>query len=70
MSEVDDSKFPHGYVPEHLKKRVKIHKNLPSIEPFNLIAEMSEAPWTKIGVVRNPSERMDKTIRRVELKRL
>jgi hypothetical protein len=66
---VDESKFPYGYVPEHLKERVKNHKNLSSIERFNLIAELSEAAWTKIGVVRDPNKPMDKTIRRVERKR-
>ncbi len=69
MSEVDESKFPYGYVPEHLKERVKNHKNLSSSERFNLIAELSEAAWAKIGVVRDPSKPMEKTIRRVERKR-
>ena len=69
MIEADESKFPYGYVPEHLKERVKNHKNLSSIERFNLIAELSEAAWAKIGVVRDPSKPMDKTIRRVERKR-
>lgn len=40
---MDESKFPYGYVPDHLKERVKRHKNLSSIERFNLIAELSEA---------------------------
>jgi hypothetical protein len=34
MSEVDESKFPCGSVPEHLKERVKNHKDLSSIERF------------------------------------
>jgi hypothetical protein len=68
MSEVDESKFPYGYVPEHLKERVKSHKSLSFSERFNLIAELSEAAWAKIDVVRDPSKPMDKTIRRFRRK--
>jgi hypothetical protein len=56
-------------VPEHLKEKVKNHKNLSFSGRFNLIAELSEAALAKIGVVRGPSKPMDKTIRRVERKR-
>ena len=69
MNEVDESKFPYDYVPEHLKEKVKNHKDLSFSERFNLIAELSEAAWAKIGVVRDPNKPMDKTIRRIERKR-
>jgi hypothetical protein len=52
-------------VPEHLKEKVKNCKNLSFSERFNLIAELSEAAWAKICVVRDPSKPMDKTILRV-----
>ena len=65
MSEVDESKFDYTYVPERLKERVKNNKNLSFSERFDLIAELSEAAWAKLGVVRDPSKPMDKTIRRV-----
>ena len=68
MSEVDESNFPYGYVPEHLKERVKNCKNLSFSERFNLVAELSEAGWAKIGVVRDPSKPTDKTIRRFHRK--
>ena len=66
MNEVDESQFRCGYVPEHLKEKVKNCKNLSFSERFDLVAELSEAAWAKIGVVRDPSKPMDKTIRRVE----
>ena len=65
MSDVGESKFDYNYVPEHLKEKVKNHRNLSFSERFDLIAELSEAAWAKIGVVRDPSKPMDKTIRRV-----
>jgi hypothetical protein len=65
MSDVDESRFDYNYVPEHLKEKVKNCKNLSFSERFNLIAELSEAAWAKIGVVRDPSKPMDKTILRV-----
>jgi hypothetical protein len=64
---MDESKFDYTYVPEHLKERVKNHRNLSFSERLDLIAELSEAAWAKIGVVRDPSKPMDKTIRRVHL---
>ena len=69
MSEVDESKFPYGYVPEHLKERVKNHKNISFSERFNQLAELSEAAWAKIGVVYDPGKSMDKTIRRLDRSR-
>ena len=66
---VDESKFPYGYVPEHLKDRIANWKNLPVGERLTLTSEMSEAAWAKIGVVRDPNKPMDKTIRRVERSR-
>jgi hypothetical protein len=62
---VDESKFPYGYVPEHLKDRVKNWRNLSIGERLILTSELSEAACAKIGVVRDPSKPMDKTIRRV-----
>jgi len=67
---VDESKFDRNYVPEHLKEKVKNHKNLSFSERFDLIAELSEAAWAKLGVVRDPSKPMNKTIRRVERPKL
>jgi hypothetical protein len=66
MSEVDESKFDYTYVADHLEERVANHKNLSFSERFDLIAELSEAAWAKIGVVRDPNKPMNKTIRRVE----
>ncbi len=63
MSEVDESKFDYSYVPEHLKERVKNYKNLSLSERLDLTCELSEAAWAKIGVVRDPSKPIDKTIR-------
>ena len=65
MSEVDESKFPYGYVPEHLKERVKNWRSLRSVSGSILTRELSEAAWAKIGVVRDPSKPMDKTIRKI-----
>lgn len=62
--EVDESKFPCGYVPEHLKERVKNWRSLSFAERFNLTCGLSEAAWAKISVVRDPNKPMDKTIRR------
>jgi hypothetical protein len=62
---VDESKFPYGYVPEHLKERVKNWRSLTVRERIELTHELSVAAWAKIGVVRDPSKPMDKTIRRV-----
>ena len=62
---MDESKFDYNYVPEHLKEKVKNCKNLSFSERFDLIAELSEAAWAKLGVVRDPSKPMDRTIRRV-----
>jgi hypothetical protein len=66
---VDESKFPYGYVPDHLKERVKNWRNLSVGERLSLSFELSEAGWAKIGVVRDPSKPMDKTIRRVQWRR-
>ena len=62
---MDEMKFDYTYVPEHLQERVRNCENLSSSERFNLIAELSEAAWAKIGVVRKPNKPMDKAIRRV-----
>jgi len=66
---VDESRFPYGYVPDHMKERVENWRSLSFSERFNLTCELSEAAWAKIGVVRDPSKPMDKTIRRVERRR-
>ena len=62
---VDESKFPYGYVPKHLKERVKNWRNLSIGERLILTNELSVAAWAKIGVVRNPNKPMDKTIRKI-----
>jgi hypothetical protein len=69
MSEVDESKFPYGYVPEHLREQVKNWRRLSVGERLSLSFELSEAGWAKIGVVRDPTKPMDKTIRRAERSR-
>ena len=69
MSEVDESKFPYGHVPEHLKERVRNWRSLSVGERLELSFDLSEVAWAKIGVVRDPSKPMDKTIRRLELNR-
>jgi hypothetical protein len=61
---VDESKFPYGYVPEHLKERVKNWRSLTVGERLELTSELSLAAWAKIGVFYDPSKPMDKTIRR------
>ncbi|MGB0063623.1 MAG: hypothetical protein WBP85_04185 [Terracidiphilus sp.] len=64
--EIDESKFPYGYVPDHLKERVKNWRTLSIGERLSLSFELSEAAWEKIGGVYDPTKPMDKTIRRVE----
>jgi hypothetical protein len=68
MSDVDESQFDYNYVPEHLKEKVSNWRNLSVGERLSLTFELSEAAWAKIGVVRDPTKPMDKTIRRVERK--
>lgn len=69
IMEIDESKFDYNCVPEHLKERVANWRDLSVGERLSLSFEMSEAAWAKIGVVRDPSKPMDKTIRRIERKR-
>ena len=68
MSEVDESKFPYGYVPEHLEQRVRNVAKLSVGERLELTSELSRAAWQRIGVVYDPTKPMDKSIRRVERK--
>ena len=68
MSEVDESKFPYGYVPEHLKERVKKWRSLSVGERMELTSELSLAAWENIGVVYDPTKPTDKTIRRFRRK--
>ena len=68
MNDIDESKFPYGYVPEHLKERVKNWRSLSIGERLVLTSELSIAAWGKIGVVRDPNMPMDKTIRRFRRK--
>ena len=63
---MDESNFDRSYVPPHLEEKVRNWRNLSFGERFNLTCELSEAAWAKIGVVRDPSKPMDKTIRRVQ----
>jgi hypothetical protein len=62
---MDEADFDHNYVPEHLKERVSNWKSLTVGERLVLTNELSVAAWAKIGVVRDPSKPMDKSIRRV-----
>ena len=62
---MDETNFDRNYVPQHLAERIGNWKNLSASERFNLTCELSEAAWAKIGVVRDQSKPMDKTIRRV-----
>jgi hypothetical protein len=43
MTEVNDSKFPYAYVPEHLKERVKNWRSLSVGERMELTSELSLA---------------------------
>ena len=63
--EIDESKFPYGYLPPHLDERVKNCRSLTIGERLELSLELSEAGWAKIGVVRDPNKPMDKSIRRI-----
>ena len=63
--EIDESRFPYGYVPPHLAERVRNWRSLSVSERLQLTSELSEAAWAKISVVRDPNQPMDKTIRRV-----
>jgi len=49
MSKVDESKFPYGYVPDHLKERVKNCQNLSVGERLSLSFELSEAGGQKLA---------------------
>jgi hypothetical protein len=66
---VDESKFDYTYVPEPLAEKVRNWRSLSFSERMNLTSELSLAAWAKIGVVRDPSKPMDKTIRRVSRSR-
>lgn len=68
MAEIDESKFDYNYVPEYLKERVKNCVSLSVGERLSLVSELSRAGWAKIGVVRDPSKPMDKTIRQFRRK--
>lgn len=67
--EIDESKFDYTYVPDHLKERVRNWRELSYGERLGLSFELSEAAWAKMGVVRDPTKPMDKTIRRVDRKK-
>lgn len=68
MNEVDESKFPYGCVPNHLRERVNNWRSLTAGERLSLSFELREEGWAKIGVVRDPNKPMDKTIRRFRRK--
>ena len=65
---VDESKFPYGYVPDHLKERVKNWRSLTGAERMELTSELSLAAWAKIGVVYDPNNPKNRTIRRFRRK--
>jgi hypothetical protein len=60
--------FDCNYVPEQLAEQVRNWRNLSVGERLLLTHELSVAAWAKIGVVRDPSKPMDKTIRRLRRK--
>jgi hypothetical protein len=66
--EIDEPKFDYNYTPPHLVERRKNWRNLSFGERLELTRELSLADWEKLGVVRDPSKPMDKTIRRVARK--
>lgn len=61
---MDESNFDRSYVPEHLAEKVRNWRRLSGNERFNLIRELSDAAWAKIGAVPDSTKPMDKTIRR------
>jgi hypothetical protein len=65
---VDESKFPYGYVPEHLKEKVKNCRSLTIPERMALVNELSLAAWEKIGVVYEPNHPRSKVLRRFRRK--
>ena len=66
MSEIDESKFDYTYVPDHLKEKVANWRSLSVQERMELTSQLSLAAWEKIGVVYDPNNPMNRTIRRVE----
>ena len=68
MAEIDESRFPYGYLPEHLKEAVKNWRSLSVRERMGLVSELSLAAWEKIGIVYDPNKPVDKTIRRFRRK--
>jgi len=62
---MDEAEFDYAYVAPHLAERVRNWRNLSVGERLNLSFKLSKAAWAKIGVVRDPSKPMDKTVRRV-----
>jgi hypothetical protein len=65
---VDETKFDYSYVPEHLKERVRNWRSLSIGDRLALTHELSLAAWAKLGVVRDPSKPMDKTLRKFRRK--
>ncbi len=63
---VDESEFDYNYVPEHLREMVENCRDLSFSERLDLACALSEAGWARLGVVRDPSKAMDRTIRRIE----
>jgi hypothetical protein len=66
--DVDESKFPYGYVPEHLKEKVKNWRSLSLPERMGLVSALSLAGWEKIGVVYDPNRPRSKALRRFRRK--
>ena len=64
-NEIDESKFDYTYVPEHLKEQVKNWRDLSVGERLSLVSELSLAAWQKLGVVYDPNQPRNKTIRRM-----
>jgi len=53
MSDVDESKFPYGYVPEHLAELVRNRRSLSVGERLILTSELSEAADCPMGWMRS-----------------
>lgn len=62
---VNEAEFDYTYVPEHVAEKIRDWSDLSIGQRLTLVDEMRAAAWAKLGVVRDPNEPMDKTLRRV-----
>jgi len=63
---MDESDFDRTKIPKHLKAKVSGWSRLSVAERLELVSELSEAEWARIGFVRDPNKPIDKTIRRLD----